>query len=686
MDNEILRMEHITKIYSNGTIANHDVNFIVREGEIHALMGENGAGKSTLMKILFGDEEKTEGRVFFRGKEVNPRNASEMIQRGVGMVHQHFMLVNSLRVYENVILGMEPVRHILIDKEEAIRLVNETAEKYNLNVDPMAIVGDLSVGLKQKVEILKVLLRGAKLLILDEPTAVLTPQETQELFEQLMLLKKSGHTIIFISHKIKEVMQICDNITVLRDGRTVGTMPVANATEEDISRFMVGREVMLKVRKKAQSFGSTVLEVRNLSCIKDGRKLIDRVSFTLHAGQILGIAGVEGNGQNEVVETIFGFYKNASGEVIYKGENILGRSIRFIRNKGISYIPEDRIKTGVSLDNTVWANLIADEIDSPRFRSYDMIDYKKIHRYAADLITKFQILCREDSEPVGSLSGGNMQKVVVAREFSSDPDLLIANQPTRGIDVGANEFIWNKLLELRDQGKAIILVSADLNEIMELSDSIMVMCDGRRTAFFEDADTVTEYELGKYMLGIPVLGDIVSGHNLITYLGWILTILLTVFFWRTAPGLRIRAVGENEAAAKSVGINIAKYKIMSLTIAGALAGIGGAYMSMGYVSFFSRDMIAGRGWIGMAAEAMGRGLPGPIMLAVLIFGMADCLAIRLQMLNLPSQLIQCIPYLVTIIAIAVYSYTAEQRKNSISKSGIAEGKSESNVAEIKTKC
>lgn len=502
MDNEILRMEHITKIYSNGTIANHDVNFVVREGEIHALMGENGAGKSTLMKILFGDEEKTEGKVFFRGKEVNPRNASEMIQRGVGMVHQHFMLVNSLRVYENVILGMEPVRHILIDKEEAIRLVNETAEKYNLNVDPMAIVGDLSVGLKQKVEILKVLLRGAKLLILDEPTAVLTPQETQELFEQLMLLKKSGHTIIFISHKIKEVMQICDNITVLRDGRTVGTMPVANATEEDISRFMVGREVMLKVRKKAQSFGSTVLEVRNLSCIKDGRKLIDRVSFTLHAGQILGIAGVEGNGQNEVVETIFGFYKNASGEVIYKGENILGRSIRFIRNKGISYIPEDRIKTGVSLDNTVWANLIADEIDSPRFRSYDMIDYKKIHRYAADLITKFQILCREDSEPVGSLSGGNMQKVVVAREFSSDPDLLIANQPTRGIDVGANEFIWNKLLELRDQGKAIILVSADLNEIMELSDSIMVMCDGRRTAFFEDADTVTEYELGKYMLGI----------------------------------------------------------------------------------------------------------------------------------------------------------------------------------------
>ena len=215
MDNEILRMEHITKIYSNGTIANHDVNFIVREGEIHALMGENGAGKSTLMKILFGDEEKTEGKVFFRGKEVNPRNASEMIQRGVGMVHQHFMLVNSLRVYENVILGMEPVRHILIDKEEAIRLVNKTAKKYNLNVDPMAIVGDLSVGLKQKVEILKVLLRGAKLLILDEPTAVLTPQETQELFEQLMLLKKSGHTIIFISHKIKEVMQICDNITVL---------------------------------------------------------------------------------------------------------------------------------------------------------------------------------------------------------------------------------------------------------------------------------------------------------------------------------------------------------------------------------------------------------------------------------------------------------------------------------------
>lgn len=502
MENEILRMEHITKIYSNGTIANQDVNLSVLEGEIHALMGENGAGKSTLMKILFGDEEKTEGRIFFRGQERNPRDASEMIANGIGMVHQHFMLVNSLRVYENVILGMEPVRGALIDRDSAVRMVRETARKYNLNVDPMAVVGDISVGLKQKVEILKVLLRGAKLLILDEPTAVLTPQETQELFEQLLLLKQSGHTIIFISHKIKEVMQICDRITVLRDGHTVGSMSVGNATEEEISRFMVGREVMLRVQKEKTRFGETILEVRGLNYVKEGRRLLDKVSFDLHEGQILGIAGIEGNGQNELAEAVFGLCGNVAGEILYKGKNILGHSIREIRDVGISYVAEDRIKTGVALENTIWGNLIANQVDDRKFRTHSVLDYKKIHSYAEELIRRFQILCRDDGELVGNLSGGNMQKVVVAREFSAEPDILIANQPTRGIDVGANEFIWRKLLELRNQGKAILLISADLYEIMELSDSIMVMCEGRKAAFFEDAGAVDEYELGRYMLGI----------------------------------------------------------------------------------------------------------------------------------------------------------------------------------------
>lgn len=503
MSKEILKMEHITKIYSNGVMANKDVNFCVQEGEIHALMGENGAGKSTLMKILFGDEDATDGSIVFEGKEIHPKSAADTIRLGIGMVHQHFMLVDSLRVYENVILGMEPKKGLLIDKEQAIKAVEETAEKYNLKIDPMATVGDLSVGRKQKVEILKVLLRGAKLLILDEPTAVLTPQETQELFEQLLLLKQNGHTIIFISHKIREVMQICDNVTVLRRGTTVGTIPVANATEEEISRFMVGRDVILKVNKKPPVFGETLLQVKNLTYQnKEGKKLLDDVSFTLKRGQILGVAGVEGNGQNELAEAIFGFYGSVKGSIRFDGSEINGSSIRKIRSQGVAYIPEDRIKTGAAKNVSIWGNLVADIIDSPILKTNGLLDYKNIHSRAGKLIEDFSILCQSDNQPIGMLSGGNMQKVVVAREFSSDPKLLIANQPTRGIDVGANEFIWKKIVEQRDAGKGIILISADLNEIMELSDSILVMCDGHVAAYFEDAKQVTELELGSYMLGL----------------------------------------------------------------------------------------------------------------------------------------------------------------------------------------
>ena len=503
MANEILRMENITKIYPNGVMANKDVNLSVQEGEIHALMGENGAGKSTLMKILFGDEEKTEGKIIYRGEELKSSNAYDTIKAGIGMVHQHFMLVDSLRVYENVILGMEPKKGVMIDSKKAIKLVKETAEKYNLKVDPLAVVGNISVGQKQKVEILKVLLRGAKLLILDEPTAVLTPQETQELFEQLLMLKKNGHTIIFISHKINEVMQICDNITVLRAGKTVGTMPVADSSKEDISRFMVGRDVVLKVSKKSAEFGEVLLEMKNVTYRnKEGRKLLDNVSLKIKKGQILGVAGVEGNGQNELAECIFGFYSDVEGSIKFDGREILGNSIKKMREAGMSYVPEDRIKTGIAEKVPVWGNLIANIIESPRLKKKWLLDYKYIHDKSGKLITDFAILCKNDEQEVGMLSGGNMQKVVVAREFSSDPKLLIANQPTRGIDVGANEFIWKKIVEQRDSGKAVLLVSADLNEIMELSDSILVMCEGQAAAYFENAKDVTEFELGNYMLGL----------------------------------------------------------------------------------------------------------------------------------------------------------------------------------------
>lgn len=503
MGNEILRMENITKIYSNGVMANKDVTFSVNKGEIHALMGENGAGKSTLMKILFGIEEKDSGEIYFEDKKIDNISPSETIKIGIGMVHQHFMLVDSLRVYENVILGMEPKKGVFTDTGTAIKLVEDVAKKYNLNVDPMAKVGDISVGLKQKVEILKVLVRGAKLLILDEPTAVLTPQETEELFEQLILLKNNGHTIIFISHKIKEVRQICNRITVLRGGKSMGVIPVENSTEEGISRFMVGRDVVLNVDKTPAKFGEELLRLENLSYRnKDGKQVLNNVSFNVSKGQILGIAGVEGNGQNELAESIFGFNKNVSGKVIYKDHNLLDNKIREIRDLGISYIPEDRMTTGVAKNVTIWENLVSDRIDSKALRKNGLLNNRGIKEYARELIRDFNILCRNEDQQVAMLSGGNMQKVVVAREFSADPDLLIANQPTRGIDVGANEFIWRRIVELRDEGRGIILISADLNEIMELSDSILVMADGEVAAYFEDSKKTTEYELGLYMLGI----------------------------------------------------------------------------------------------------------------------------------------------------------------------------------------
>ncbi len=513
MEKEILKMKGITKIYGNGVIANKDVSLTVDRGEIHALMGENGAGKSTLMKILFGFEEKDSGEILFDGQELSGKTPAEIIECGIGMVHQHFMLVESLRVYENVILGMEPKKGLSTDKEAAIRLVRELSEKYNLRVDPMAKVADISVGLKQKVELLKVLARNARLLILDEPTAVLTPQETEELFEQLLLLKQNGHTIIFISHKIKEVKQICDKITVLRRGHTVGTMEAKNATEEEISKFMVGRDVVLKMEKEPAAFGETLLEVQDLSLVNGEQKqVLDHVSFSVKRGQILGIAGVEGNGQNELAECIFGLQKGATGKILLEGKDLMQESIRQIRDSGVSYIPEDRLTTGVATQVSIWGNLVSDRIDHQELREKHLLSRKKIQEMAKKLIGEYTILCRNEEQEAGMLSGGNMQKVVVAREFSANPELLIANQPTRGIDVGANEFIWKRLISLRDQGKAIMLISADLNEVLELSDSILVMCDGAVAGYFPDSKAVSEYELGLYMLGLKKQGQEVTAE------------------------------------------------------------------------------------------------------------------------------------------------------------------------------
>lgn len=503
MEQNILSMERITKVYSNGFVANKDVSFSVHEGEIHALVGENGAGKSTLMKMLFGTEKPDEGRIVLRGKEIQIENPTMAINYGIGMVHQHFMLVPSLSVADNLVIGMEPKKHGLYDVQKAEKIAKEASEKYNLVVDPKVNVVDLSVGLKQKVEILKALVRGAKILILDEPTAVLTPQETKELFVELKQLKKQGYTVIFISHKLNEVKELCDRITVLRAGKAIGVVDAETVTEQDISRMMVGRDVRLDIEKSAAVPKNSVLKVDRVSKVNTlGKKVLDQVSFCIPRGVILGIAGVEGNGQSEISEIISGMTEEFKGNVQVNGKEIKGMSVRALRENGVAHISEDRMTYGIVGSGTIAENMISDRYYKKEFQKGLILDEKTINLLADELIEKYNVKCDGKDQPIRMLSGGNMQKVVAAREFTSGADLIIANQPTRGIDIGASMFLRNKLVELRDGGAAILLISADLNEVMEVSDRLIVMCGGKISAYFEDASQVTEEDMGLYMLGI----------------------------------------------------------------------------------------------------------------------------------------------------------------------------------------
>ncbi len=504
MDNDtLLTMEGITKVYPNGIVANNEVDFSIRKGEIHALAGENGAGKSTLMRILFGLESSQGGSIRLNGEEITISSPHAAIAHGIGMVHQHFMLVPSLTVAENMILGIEPKKGLRIDLQKAVADTRILSKKYNLTVDPMRKVQFLTVGTKQKVEILKALYRGAEILILDEPTAVLTPQETKELFTELRQLRDMGSTIIFISHKLQEVKALCDRITIMRNGRSQGTFNIADVTPTDISRLMVGRDVILTVEKGPASPRETVLSVRGLYMVNDiGQQAVREVSFSVRQGEILGVAGVEGNGQGELVEGITGLRPVAQGEVFISGEPAAAKSIKDIRNLGTCHIPEDRMTYGVAKEMTIEQNVLADKHDSREYTGPVLIRTKAVRALSRRLVDEYKIKCSSPLQEVGMLSGGNIQKVVVAREFSANPKLVIADQPTRGIDVGATEFIRNRLVQLRDQGAAVLLVSADLNEVLELSDSLVVMYEGEVTAHFPDASRVSEEELGLYMLGL----------------------------------------------------------------------------------------------------------------------------------------------------------------------------------------
>ena len=499
----LIEMKNILKVYENGVVANNGVNFSVNKGEIHALVGENGAGKSTLMKILYGIERPTDGQIFIDDKEVQFHSSQDAIAARIGMVHQNFMLVPSFTVASNVVLGNEPVKNGLIDRDEVLRVTKQLSDQFGLFVFPEAIVDGINVGMRQRVEILKTLYRQAEILILDEPTAVLTPQETQDLFAAIRTLVKQGKTVIFITHKLREVKEISDRVTVMRQGKMIGTHDTADVTCEQLANMMVGREVFLNITKPKIKRGEKRMTVKDLTYVSEtGRSVLRGVNFNLFSGEVLGIAGVEGNGQTELVEVMTGLKEAAGGQVLVKDKDIANQTPRMIRMMKVAHIPEDRLTNGVALKSSIEENLIVDRYFQKPMKKGIFIDYRMVEKSSAKLIKDYSILTPNGKLPVESLSGGNMQKVVVARELSSEPYVLIASQPTRGIDVGATEFIREQLVINRTEGTAVLLVSADLSEVMSLSDRIITLFEGQVTGVFPDASKVSEEELGLYMLGI----------------------------------------------------------------------------------------------------------------------------------------------------------------------------------------
>ncbi|MEG1515783.1 MAG: ABC transporter ATP-binding protein [Clostridia bacterium] len=505
---ELLELKSISKIYGNGIYANRNVNFSVSEGEIHALVGENGAGKSTLMKVIYGLEQPDMGQIFIRGERVSFQSPQDAMRMSIGMVHQHFMLVESLTVAENVTLGFEPTKLGFIDAAQAQNQVAEIAKIFALDIDLSTRVSDLSVGLKQKVEIIKAMYRGAKILILDEPTAVLTPQETVDLFATLKDLKARGYTVIFISHKLREVMELCDRVSIMRKGEMVATMNIQDVTQHGISEMMVGASYSEKLDKTPAQPGKMLLRVRNVACVnRFHKRVVNGLSFSVRAGEILGIAGVEGNGQNELVEMIFNLRKGISGSIEAMGEDLSGRSIRALRDLGMSYIPADRLKLGLASTMSIEDNLLATKLTDRALYKGGFLSRTRIRAMSESLVQEYQIKCDSPATEIKMLSGGNMQKVVVAREFTQAARLFIVEQPSRGIDVGAAKFLHERLIALRDAGCAILLISADLDELFKLSDSIAVMYEGQIDAYFPDTTLVTENELGYYMLGVKRQSD-----------------------------------------------------------------------------------------------------------------------------------------------------------------------------------
>jgi general nucleoside transport system ATP-binding protein len=496
----VVEMLNISKQFP-GVRANDNVTLQVNKGEIHALIGENGAGKTTLMSILYGLYQPDSGEIRLDDKAVHIVDPQTAIQHGIGMVHQHFMLVPSLTVAENVVLGRTPTNLLLTNTRSAEAAVRDISQKYGLTVDPRARIYELSVGQMQRVEIIKALYRHAEILILDEPTAVLTPQETRELFKIIQTLAEQGRTIIFISHKLKEVRAISQRVTVMRQGKVTGRVNTSETNEAELARLMVGRDVVLQVKRTPGKPSSDILRLESVSAFNDrGLPALCNVSFNVRLGEILGVAGVEGNGQTELVEVITGLRDITAGKICLHDRDVAHSSPRKRREQGIAHIPEDRLLRGVSRGCSIEENLIVNTYYRRPLSRSIMFNMAQVGEFAQGLIERFNVMTPSKNLPVRSLSGGNMQKVVLAREIAGEPDLLVAAQPTRGVDVGAIEYIHQQLLDLRDRGHGILLVSAELEEIMILADRIVVMYEGEIVGEFA-AGQVAENELGLYMAG-----------------------------------------------------------------------------------------------------------------------------------------------------------------------------------------
>lgn len=507
---KVVEMKNITKKFGS-FVANDNINLTVHKGEVHALLGENGAGKSTLMNILYGLYHQTSGEIHINGKLVNMDNPNVAIENGIGMVHQHFMLVQPFTVAQNIILGTEPTKGLgAVDINKAIQDVKDISEKYGLYVDPNAKVEDITVGMQQRVEILKALYRGAEILILDEPTAVLTPKEIQELIQIIRNLTKEGKSIIIITHKLKEIKAAADYCTIIRRGKYIDTVKVSESSEDDLAAMMVGREVNFKVDKGEAKPKQTVLEIKDL-IVKDNRKIsvVDGLSLEVKAGEILGIAGIDGNGQSELVEALTGLRKSQSGSIKINGHEVLNNTPKEVFKKGIKNIPEDRHKRGLILDFTVAENTVLQNYKDARFSKNGILDKEAIEKYADGIIERFDVRPTDHTVKARALSGGNQQKIIIGREVDNievsrsstgEAQLLIATQPTRGLDVGAIEFVHKALVKQRDEGNAVLLVSLELDEVMNVSDRIAVIYEGKIVGVV-DAKDADENTLGLMMAG-----------------------------------------------------------------------------------------------------------------------------------------------------------------------------------------